>query len=156
MSAGDGAEAKKEASVVNGLYIFDIEMRDGKRGQARGVVVLCDGRIMGGDSYFYYTGSYTFRNGKWRGDMIVNQHTEAVGRTLAFGGREVTCGFSGDYSVQRRRGRRHGPGRQDHRDVYGETDAKGCNVSGALWPLPRNDNAPPGCPNRTARCCVQS
>ncbi|TWB04715.1 GrlR family regulatory protein [Bradyrhizobium stylosanthis] len=97
MSARAGEEAGEGASVVNGLYIFDIKMRDGKRGQARGVVVLCDGRIMGGDSYFYYTGSYTFRNGKWRGDMIVNQHTEAVGRTLAFGGREVTCGFSGDY-----------------------------------------------------------
>jgi hypothetical protein len=93
MSAGDRTGAGGEASVVNGLYIFDIEMRDGKRGQARGVVVLCDGRILGGDSFF----SYTFRNGKWRGDMIVNQHTEAVGRTLAFGGREVTCGFSGDY-----------------------------------------------------------
>ncbi|WP_298876855.1 GrlR family regulatory protein [uncultured Bradyrhizobium sp.] len=99
MSAGDGSEADEEGGVVNGLYIFDIEMRDGKRGQARGVVVLCDGRIMGGDSYFYYTGSYSFRNGKWRGDMIVKQHTEAVGRTLAFGGREVTCGFSGGYSA---------------------------------------------------------
>ena len=99
MSGGDGSAAGQETRVVNGLYIFDIEMRDGKRGQARGVVVLCDGRIMGGDSYFYYTGSYTFRNGKWRGDMIVNQHTEAVGRMLAFGGREVTCGFSGDYSA---------------------------------------------------------
>ncbi len=96
MSAGDRTQTSEGAKVTNGLYIFDIEMRDGKRGRARGVVVLCEGRIMGGDSYFYYTGSYTFRNGKWRGDMIVNQHTEAVGRTLAFGGREVTCGFSGD------------------------------------------------------------
>ena len=98
MAAGEASETS-EARVVNGLYIFDIQMRDGKRGQARGVVVLCDGCIMGGDSFFYYTGSYTFRNGKWRGDLIVNQHTEAVGRTLAFGGREVTCGFSGDYSA---------------------------------------------------------
>ncbi|MBR0901172.1 GrlR family regulatory protein [Bradyrhizobium liaoningense] len=98
MSTGDGAEAGNEARVVNGLYIFDIEMRDGKRGHARGVVVLCDGRIMGGDSFFYYTGSYTYRSGKWRGDLIVNQHTEAVGKALAFGGREVTCGFSGHYS----------------------------------------------------------
>jgi hypothetical protein len=97
MSAGDGSEGDEGARVVNGLYIFEIEMRDGKRGQARGVVVLCDGRIMGGDSYFYYTGSYSFRSGKWRGDMTVNQHTEAVGKPLAFGGREVTCGFSGDY-----------------------------------------------------------
>ncbi|WP_440640399.1 GrlR family regulatory protein [Bradyrhizobium sp. PUT101] len=98
MSEVGASETGEESKVVNGLYIFDIEMRDGKRGQARGVVVLCDGRIMGGDSYFYYTGSYTFRHGKWRGDLIVNQHTEAIGRTLAFGGREVTCGFSGDYS----------------------------------------------------------
>ncbi|MCK1710333.1 MULTISPECIES: GrlR family regulatory protein [unclassified Bradyrhizobium] len=100
MSAGDEPEQSGDQSkVLNGLYIFEIEMRDGKRGQAKGVVVLYDGRIMGGDSYFYYTGSYTFRNGKWRGDMIVNQHTEAVGKTLAFGGGEVTCGFSGDYSA---------------------------------------------------------
>ncbi|WP_369723585.1 MULTISPECIES: GrlR family regulatory protein [unclassified Bradyrhizobium] len=83
MSTGDASErGDVQNSVRNGLYIFEIEMRDGKRGQAKGVVVLCDGRIMGGDSYFYYTGSYTFRNGKWRGDMTVNQHTEAVGKTL--------------------------------------------------------------------------
>lgn len=99
MSAGDESEQGEEAGVINGLYIFDIEMRDGKRGQARGVAMLSDGRIMGGDSYFYYTGHYTFRNGKWRGEMTVNQHTEAVGRPLAFGGREVTCGFSGGYSA---------------------------------------------------------
>ena len=99
MSAGDAPEKDDQAEVVNGPYIFEIEMRDGKRGQATGVVVLSDGRIMGGDSYFYDTGDYTFRNGKWRGEMIVNQHTEAIGQPLAFGGREVTCGFSGDYSA---------------------------------------------------------
>ena len=99
MSAGDEPEKDDQTEVVNGLYIFEIEMRDGKRGQAKGVVVLSEGRILGGDSYFYYTGHYTFRGGKWRGEMTVNQHTEAVGRNLAFGGREVTCGFSGDYSA---------------------------------------------------------
>lgn len=99
MTAGDEPDNDHQTKVVNGLYIFEIEMRDGKRGQARGVVVLSDGRIMGGDSYFYYTGHYTFRNGKWRGEMTVNQHTQAVGVSLAFGGREVTCGFSGDYSA---------------------------------------------------------
>jgi len=65
MSADDRVGTGEEANVTNGLYIFEIEMRDGKRGRAKGVVVLCDGRIMG-DSYFYYTGHYTFRNGKWR------------------------------------------------------------------------------------------
>jgi hypothetical protein len=73
-------------------------MRDGKRGRATGVVTLFDGRILGGDSYFYYTGSYTCQHGKWRGELITHQHTEAAGVNLAFAGREVTCGFTGRYS----------------------------------------------------------
>jgi hypothetical protein len=84
--------------IKNGLYSIRIEMRDGKRGHATGVVILYDGRILGGDSYFYYTGSYSFKDGKWRGELITHQHTEAVGVNLAFGGREVTCGFTGLYS----------------------------------------------------------
>ena len=84
--------------VKNGLYSISIEMRDGKRGYATGVIVLCDGRIQGGDSYFYYTGTYSFKDGRWRGELITRQHTEAVGLNLAFGGREVTCGFTGLYS----------------------------------------------------------
>src|SRR5258705_2407479 len=84
--------------VKNGLYSISIEMRDGKRGHATGVIVLYDGRIQGGDSYFYYTGSYSFKDGKWRGELIAHQHTEVVGVNLAFGGREVTCGFTGVYS----------------------------------------------------------
>jgi hypothetical protein len=91
----------REQSVMNGLYTLAIEMSHGKQGRATGVVVLRDGRIMGGDSFFYYTGSYTLKAGKWRGDMIVNQHTEAPGLNLAFGGREVTCGFTGTYAEGR-------------------------------------------------------
>jgi hypothetical protein len=68
------------------------------RGHATGIVVLQDGRIMGGDSFFYYTGSYSQSRGKWRGEMIVHQHTEAPGLNLAFGGREVACGFTGTCS----------------------------------------------------------
>jgi hypothetical protein len=83
--------------VANGLYTLGIEMSGAKQGSATGVVVLHDGRIMGGDSFFYYTGSYSFGRGKWRGEMIVNQHTDAPGLNLVFGGREVTCGFTGTY-----------------------------------------------------------
>ena len=60
--------------------------------------MLVNGQIRGGDTYFFYTGSYSFRNGKWRGEIITCQHTEAVGKNLAFGGREVSCGFTGVYS----------------------------------------------------------
>ena len=84
--------------ITDGLYTLGIEMTGIKRGHATGVVVLQDGRIMGGDSYFYYTGSYSFSRGKWRGEMMVHQHSEAPGLNLVFGGREVSCGFTGTYS----------------------------------------------------------
>jgi hypothetical protein len=88
-----------EARVSDGLYSIAIEMSGARRGHATGVVVLDGGRIMGGDSFFYYTGTYSFSRGKWRGEMIVHQHTEAPGLNLVFGGREVGCGFTGTYSA---------------------------------------------------------
>ena len=86
-------------TVTNGLYSIQIEMTDGGHGHATGVIVLLDGKIAGGDSYFYYTGSYTADRGKWRGELITNEHTKSVGVLPLFGGREVTCGFSGSYSA---------------------------------------------------------
>ena len=73
-------------------------MNDGARGRATGVIILRDGRILGGDAHFYYTGSYAFKNGKWRGELITREHTKAVGINMLFGGREVGCGFTGIYS----------------------------------------------------------
>jgi len=96
--AGPDHSTNSEPGVVNSLYRFVIDMTGAKQGRATGVVMLRDGQIMGGDSFFYYTGSYSFSRGKWRGDMIVNQHSEAAGLNLVFGGREVGCGFSGTYS----------------------------------------------------------
>ena len=93
------AGAEREQRVTDGLYTLGIEMTGIKRGHATGVVVLHDGRIMGGDSFFSYTGSYSYHKGKWRGEMIVHQHTDAPpGLNLVFQRREVTCGFTGTYS----------------------------------------------------------
>ena len=86
-------------TVTNGLYSIQTEMRDGGRGHASGVIVLLDGKVAGGDSNFYYTGSYSADSGKWRGELTTNQHTKTVGVLPLFGGREVTCGFMGTYSA---------------------------------------------------------
>lgn len=85
-------------TVKNGLYSIRIAMRDGGRGHATGIIVLLDGQILGGDSHFYYTGTYTFKNGKWRGELTTYEHTKAVGLNMLFGGREVNCGFTGKYT----------------------------------------------------------
>lgn len=86
------------AGVKNGLYTVETEMTEGGRGRATGVIVLVDGKIAGGDAHFYYTGSYTAADGKWRGELTTTQHAKSTGVLPLFGGREVTCGFSGVYS----------------------------------------------------------
>jgi hypothetical protein len=95
--------------MKNGLYSVHIQMGDGVRGRASGVIVLRDGVILGGDPYFWSTGSYAFKEGTpkegtwqegtWKGDLVTNQHTPYRDSTArpVFAGREVTTGFSGTY-----------------------------------------------------------
>jgi hypothetical protein len=83
--------------MKNGLYSVHILMGDAVRGRASGVIVLRDGKILRGDPYFWSVGSDTFANGRWKGDLVTNQHTpyhDSMPRSV-FGGREVTTGFSG-------------------------------------------------------------
>ncbi len=86
-------------TVTNGLYTIQIEMTEGGQGRANGVIVLHDGKIVGGDSYFYYSGSYSADHGKWRGELTTSEHTKSVGVLPLFGGRDVSCGFTGLYSA---------------------------------------------------------
>jgi hypothetical protein len=83
----------------NGLYSVHIQMGDGVKGRASGVIVLRDGKIFGGDPYFWSVGTYTSREGRWKGDLVTNQHTRYRDPTArpVFGGREVTTGFSGSF-----------------------------------------------------------
>ena len=85
--------------MKNGLYSVHIQMGDGVKGRASGVIVLRDGRIFGGDPYFWSIGSYTVKEGSWKGDLVTNQHTPYRDPTArpVFGGREVTTGFSGTW-----------------------------------------------------------
>jgi len=47
-----------EGGVVNGLYSIHIRMLDGVDGGLTGVMLLNQGRILGGDACFYYLGTY--------------------------------------------------------------------------------------------------
>ena len=86
-------------TMRNGLYSVHIQMGDGVKGRASGVIVLRDGRIFGGDPYFWSVGTYTTRDGSWKGDLVTNQHTPYRDPTArpVFGGREVTTGLSGTW-----------------------------------------------------------
>lgn len=73
-------------------------MLDGLKGTNTGVLVLRDGMLRGGDSYFYYIGSYSFADGRWKGELINQEHTPTYGTRPLFGRRDVGIGFSGTYT----------------------------------------------------------
>jgi hypothetical protein len=84
-----------EGGAVNGLYSIQLRMLDGVDGGLNGVMLLNNGRILGGDAFFYYLGTYTSANGRWKGQILNQEHTPAKGENPVFGGQEVGIGFSG-------------------------------------------------------------
>ena len=66
-------------------------------GGASAVLVLRDGTMYSGDSFFYYVGTYSSSNGRWKGEMISQEHTKAP-MTRPMAGRVVNVEFSGTYT----------------------------------------------------------
>ena len=89
-----------EGGIVNGLYSLHIRMLDGIGGGNTGVMLLLDGSILGGDAYFYYLGSYSSARGRWKGEMVNQEHTPAASERPLFGGHEVGIGFSGSCDAE--------------------------------------------------------
>lgn len=89
-----------EGGIVNGLYSIHLRMLDGLEGGLTGVMLLNRGRILGGDASFYYLGSYTAANGRWKGQILNQEHTPARDENPVFGGHEVGIGFSGTYDEE--------------------------------------------------------
>ena len=84
-----------EGGIVNGLYSINIRLLDGLVDSLTGVMLLHDGRILGGDAFFYYLGAYSSANGRWKGQILNQEHTPAKDDHPIFGGYEVGIGFSG-------------------------------------------------------------
>ena len=84
----------------NGLYSLQMHMLDGVKGRDSGVIILRDGKLIGGGPYFWSIGTYTVGDGTWKGQFTTNQHTplpDRFARPLS-GGHEVTSGFSGTFT----------------------------------------------------------
>ncbi len=59
----------------NGIYSLIALALDGEDVEVGGVLILHDGKIYGGDSFVFYTGTYDSFDGKWKGEMISQEHT---------------------------------------------------------------------------------
>jgi hypothetical protein len=83
----------------NGLYFIRVEPAGGGRVENGGILVLRNGRILGGDAFFYYVGNYSGADGSWNGEFSTRQHTRSELAKPIFGGKEVTVAFSGTYAA---------------------------------------------------------
>lgn len=68
--------------MKNGLYSIHVTLLDGRAGKGSGVIVFRDGKIVGGDAYLYYTGSYTAKDNTFKGEVLVQRHTSRAATTI--------------------------------------------------------------------------
>jgi hypothetical protein len=87
-----------EAMIRNGLYHITVEMLDGVQGGNQGVMVVRDGTLRGGDSFFYAFGTYTAADGKWKGEVTNQEHSPTFGERPVWERKVVTIGFTGTYT----------------------------------------------------------
>ncbi len=83
----------------NGLYFLRVEPAGGGKAANGGVFVLRNGKILGGDAFFYYVGSYSSAGaGSWTGEFSTHQHTRSELAAPVFGARDATVSFSGSFA----------------------------------------------------------
>jgi len=87
--------------MKNGLYSVSVKGFDRVDWPPGGVVVLLDGVMLGGGPYTYYTGSYSFKDGIFKGELVLNQHNFPPPSHVFFGAKNVGIGVSGTYEGDR-------------------------------------------------------
>jgi hypothetical protein len=84
--------------IKNGFYSYGSKALDGVDGGDSGVMVLRDGGILGGTSFFYFIGTYSCSGGRWKGEITHQEHNPAPQTHYPMAGRIVTAGFAGTYT----------------------------------------------------------
>ena len=85
--------------MKNGLYSIHVRLQDGRSGKGSGVVVFRDGKIVGGDAFLYYVGTYTVKDDTFRGEVLIQRHTSSPDEKPLFGGpNPVGVGVTGTFT----------------------------------------------------------
>src|SRR5665647_3439524 len=85
--------------MKNGLYSIHVSLQDGRTGKGSGVIMFRVGKILGGDAYLFYTGTYTARGDTFKGEVLVQRHTSSPDANPLFGGPSpVGIGVSGTFT----------------------------------------------------------
>ncbi|MBU6297236.1 MAG: hypothetical protein KGJ79_17565 [Alphaproteobacteria bacterium] len=74
--------------------LYKVQFRT-QLGDGAGVFVLCDGRILGGDSIMYFTGAYNDKDGQFTADVHAIRHTASPNNFSVFGADDIHVHLSG-------------------------------------------------------------
>jgi hypothetical protein len=89
----------RSRDAMNGFYSIHVSLQDGRIGKGSGVIMFRDGKILGGDAYLFYTGSYTSKGDTFKGEVLVQRHTSSPDANPLFGGpNPVGIGVSGTFT----------------------------------------------------------
>ena len=84
-------------AMKNGLYSVTTKGFDGVDWPPGGVFFLQNGVLLGGGSYMYFVGSYTLKEGIFKGECVANPFTPPPAGHLYFNAKDVGVGFVGTY-----------------------------------------------------------
>ena len=120
-----GADGRHRGIMKNGLYSIHVSLLDGRSGKGSGVIMFRDGKILGGDAYLFYTGSYTVKDDTFKGEVLVQRHTSSPDANPLFGGpNPVGIGVSGTFTDTAGH-ERHRAGRKGQPDFRRDTAQAG-------------------------------
>ena len=109
----------------NGLFFVRVQAGGSGRTESGGVFVLRNGKILGGDAFYYYVGTFTGAEGRWKGEFTTRIHTRSDLAVPIFGGPEVAVTFTGTYA-------------DDAAEVEGTSSADGAPCLLYTSPSPRD------------------
>jgi T3SS negative regulator,GrlR len=81
----------------DGLYSVNVKGGDVAEWPPGGVAILLNGVILGGGPYTYFKGSYSAKDGVFKGELIINQHTPPPPGHVFFNAKDIGMGVSGTY-----------------------------------------------------------
>jgi len=84
-------------AMKNGLYSVTSKGFDGVDWPPGGVFFLQNGVLLGGGSFMYFVGSYTSKEGIFKGECVANPFTPPPPGHLYFNAKDVGVGFVGTY-----------------------------------------------------------
>src|SRR5258705_12300086 len=119
-------------------------------------MVVRDGTLRGGVSFFYAYDTYRSGNGKWKGEVTNQEHSPTFAERPVWERKMVTIGFTATYTDENRRNRRSFARRQAKHSIQIEAAAADPGLSGArrpqastLWPADRDNRLHAGTAGRS-------